>query len=88
MECMDVAEFEKNLDDILLSRTSPIAVTRNGEAIGHYLPVWHMKTGTTDERTQVVEPDTLLQESLAALGLTEEELLKDFKKWRASQRQK
>ena len=88
MDCMDVAEFEKNLDDTLLSRTSPIAVTRNGEAIGHYLPVWHMKPGSTEERTEIVEPDTLLQERLAALGLTEEELLKDFKKWRASQKHK
>jgi hypothetical protein len=43
MDCIDISEFEKNFDEIVLKRTSPIAVTRDGQFVGHYVPVWHLK---------------------------------------------
>lgn len=45
MECMDISEFEENFDEILATWTAAIAVTRNGQLLGHYIPLRHLKTG-------------------------------------------
>ena len=69
-----------------MESTVPIEVTRHGQTVGFYIPV--------PRRTRQAEGEALLeagrrmQAELARLGLTEEELVADFKRWRKARRAK
>ena len=64
--------------------TVPIEVTRHGQTIGFYVPV-HKRPGQA-EREALLEAGRRMQAELARLGLTEEELAADFKRWRKARR--
>ena len=63
-----------------LESTVPIEVTRHGQTIGFYIPV--PKRPGQGEREALLEAGHRMQGELARLGLTEEELVADFKHWR------
>lgn len=63
-----------------LESTVPIEVTRHGQTIGFYIPI--PKRPGQSEREALVEAGRRMQEELARLGLTEDELVADFKQWR------
>lgn len=65
-----------------LDSTVPIEVTRHGQTIGIYIPI--PKQPGQSEREAMLEAGRRMQEELARLGLSEEELVADFKRWRAS----
>ena len=64
----------------------PIEVTRHGQTVGFYIPV-PRRPGQA-EREALLEAGRRMQAELSRLGLTEEELVADFKRWRKAQRAK
>ena len=74
-----VRELREKLGSYLES-TVPIEVTRHGETIGFYIPV--PKRPGQAEREALLEAGHRMQAELRRLGLTEEELVTDFKRWR------
>jgi PHD/YefM family antitoxin component YafN of YafNO toxin-antitoxin module len=62
----------------------PVAITRHGDTIGYYIPARRKRSEA--ERTALKEAAIRLQQALAAEGISEEEILNDFKQWRAGGR--
>lgn len=79
-----IREFRENLAAYLLESDAPVAITRHGDTIGYYIPARRKRTDT--ERTALKEAAAQLDELLAAKGLNEDELVADFKRWRAGKR--
>lgn len=69
-----------------MESTVPIEVTRHGQTVGFYIPV-PRRPGQA-EREALLEAGRRMQAELARLGLTEEELVADFKRWRRARRAK
>jgi antitoxin (DNA-binding transcriptional repressor) of toxin-antitoxin stability system len=63
-----------------MESTVPIEVTRHGQTVGFYIPV--PKRPGQAEREALLEAGRRMQAELARLGVTEEELVADFKRWR------
>lgn len=72
-------ELREKLAEYLES-TYPIEVTRHGKTIGFYIPV--PRRQNQSERDAMLEAGRRMQEELARLGITEEELSGDFRNWR------
>ena len=73
--------------DVLLRRRrqrTPVAITRHGDTIGYYIPARRKRSEA--ERTALKEAAVRLQQVLTAEGISEEEILNDFKQWRAGGR--
>jgi PHD/YefM family antitoxin component YafN of YafNO toxin-antitoxin module len=79
-----IREFRENLASYLLEADAPVAITRHGDTIGYYIPA-RRKRGEA-ERIALKEAAVRLQQALEAEGISEEEILKDFKRWRAGRR--
>ena len=62
----------------------PVAITRHGDTIGYYIPARRKRSEA--ERAALKEAAVRLQEVLAAEGVSEEEILNDFQRWRAGGR--
>lgn len=69
-----------------MESTVPIEVTRHGQTVGFYIPV-PRRPGQA-EREALLEAGRRMQAELGRLGLTEEELVADFKRWRRTRRAK
>lgn len=69
-----------------MESTVPIEVTRHGQTVGFYIPV--PKRPGQAEREALLEAGRRMQAELARLGVTEEELVADFKRWRMARRAK
>jgi hypothetical protein len=63
---------------------APVAIASNGGAIGYFIPARHKRSEA--ERTALKEAAAQLDALLAAKGVTEDELVADFKRWRAAKR--
>ena len=72
-------ELREKLAEYLESSV-PIEITRHGQTIGFYIPV--PKRPSQSERDALLEAGRRMQEEMARLGITEEELAADFKAWR------
>jgi PHD/YefM family antitoxin component YafN of YafNO toxin-antitoxin module len=79
-----IREFRENLASYLLESSSPVAITRHGDTIGYYIPARRKRS--EEERNALKEAATCLTEELAAAGVSEDEIVEDFKRWRASRR--
>lgn len=79
-----IREFRENLAAYLLESQGPVAITRHGDTIGYYIPARRKRTEA--ERAAFREAAARLDEMLTAKGLTEEELIADFKRFRAAKR--
>jgi PHD/YefM family antitoxin component YafN of YafNO toxin-antitoxin module len=79
-----IREFREKLASYLLQSDKPLAITRHGDTVGYYLPA--RRTRSEAERSALRRAATRLQEMLAAEGLTEDEMVADFKRWRAGRR--
>ena len=77
-----IREFRENLAAYLLESDTPVAITRHGDTVGYYIPARRKRT--EEERAALEEAAKRLADVLAAKGLTEDELVADFKKWRAA----
>ena len=69
-----------------MESTVPIEVTRHGQTVGFYIPV-PRRPGQA-EREALLEAGRRMQAELTRLGLTEEELVANFKRWRGARRAK
>jgi antitoxin (DNA-binding transcriptional repressor) of toxin-antitoxin stability system len=78
-----VRELRAHLAQHLESAT-PIAVTRHGRTVGIYVPLPSQPTDS--EREAFRQAGEQLQQELERLGLTEDALVDDFRRWRAEQR--
>jgi PHD/YefM family antitoxin component YafN of YafNO toxin-antitoxin module len=79
-----IREFREKLASYLLETDAPVAITRHGDTVGYYIPARRKRSEV--ERTALKEAAARLQEMLTAEGISEEEILKDFKRWRAGGR--
>ena len=74
-----IREFRDKLASYLLESEEPVAITRHGDIVGYYVPARRKRSET--ERAMLKEAASCLQQSLAAAGISEEEMMKDFKHW-------
>jgi PHD/YefM family antitoxin component YafN of YafNO toxin-antitoxin module len=79
-----IREFRERLASYLLQTDKPVAITRHGDTVGYYLPA--RRERAVSERAALKTAAAHLQEILAAEGLQEEEVVKDFKRWRRGRR--
>jgi PHD/YefM family antitoxin component YafN of YafNO toxin-antitoxin module len=79
-----IREFREKLASYLLEADQPVAITRHGDTVGYYIPARRKRT--EEERAALKEAASRLQEALAAEGISEDEVLKDFKRWRRGDR--
>jgi PHD/YefM family antitoxin component YafN of YafNO toxin-antitoxin module len=76
-----IRDFRENLATYLLEGDAPVAITRHGDTVGYFIPARRKRSET--ERAALKEAAARLDALLAAKGATEEELVADFKRWRA-----
>jgi prevent-host-death family protein len=79
-----IREFRENLANYLLQSDKPVVITRHGDTVGYYLPARRRRSEA--ERAQLKEAAARLQEMLIAEGISEDEIIEDFKRWRAQGR--
>lgn len=79
-----IREFRERLASYLLESELPVAITRHGDTVGYYIPARRKRAET--ERAALKEAASRLQQLLAAEGISEDEILADFKTWRAAKR--
>ncbi len=77
-----IREFREKLSDYLLESEAPVAITRHGDTVGYYIPARRKRTES--DRLALREAAARLQQSMSESGISEEDILEDFKKWRAS----
>ena len=76
-----IREFRENLGAYLVASNAPVAITSHGNTIGYFIPARRRRSET--ERAALKEAVARLEQTLAARGLTEDEVVADFKRWRA-----
>jgi PHD/YefM family antitoxin component YafN of YafNO toxin-antitoxin module len=79
-----IREFREKLASYLLETEVPVAITRHGDTIGYYIPARRKRSEA--ERAALKEAAVRLQQMLTAEGISEEEILDDFKQWRSGGR--
>lgn len=79
-----IREFREKLATYLLESDEAVAITRHGDTVGYYIPARRKRS--EEERTALKEASARLQKALSAEGISEEELVKDFKRWRRGER--
>jgi PHD/YefM family antitoxin component YafN of YafNO toxin-antitoxin module len=75
-----IREFREKLATYVLGAEAPLAITRHGDTIGYFLPARRKRTDA--ERAAFREAAARVQEDMAAAGITEDEIMEDFKRWR------
>ena len=70
-----IREFRERLSQYL-DLANPIAVTRHGETIGFFIPARPRRTASDIEALHAAA--AVLDQQIAAAGVSEEELVQDF----------
>lgn len=79
-----IREFRDKLASYLLESDAPMAITRHGDTVGYYIPARRKRSES--DRDALRQAATRMQGMLTAKDISEDELLADFKKWRAGNR--
>ena len=79
-----IREFRENLASFLLESSSPVAITRHGDTIGYFIPA--RRSRSKQDRLALKEATSQFAALLAEKGISEEELLQDFKQLRSAKR--
>jgi len=79
-----IREFRDKLASYLLESEKALAITRHGDTIGYYLPARRKRSEAEKEAFEMAS--TRLQEALDAKGITEDEIIEDFKRLRKAGR--
>ena len=77
-----IQEFQENLAMYLLESDTPVAITRDGETVGYFIPARRKRSQA--DRIALEEAAARLEAALAEEGLTEDEIITDFQRWRAA----
>jgi hypothetical protein len=85
-QSIGIREFRDNLATYLLESEGPLAITRHGDTIGYYLPTRRKRTEAEKAALDAVHAQ--LQQQMAEAGVTEDEIIEDFKRLRAEERRK
>lgn len=80
-----VRELRQKLAEYIESAV-PIEVMRHGQTVGFFIPV--PRRPGQGEREALLAAGQRMDEELARLGVTEDELLADFSRWRKNRRGK
>ena len=75
-----IREFRDKLATYLLDSDRALAITRHGDTIGYYLPARRKRSEA--DRVALEVASAKLQEVLDAKGITEDEIIEDFQRWR------
>jgi len=75
-----IREFRDKLATYLLESDRALAITRHGDTVGYYLPARRKRSEA--ERAALELSAARLQEVLDAKGITEDEIVEDFQRWR------
>ena len=75
-----IREFREKLASYLLQTDETVAVTRHGDVVGYYIPA--RRNRTEAEKQALKEAASRLQQEMKAAGVTEDEIVEDFKRWR------
>jgi len=79
-----IREFREKLATYVLETDETVAVTRHGDVVGYYIPARRKRTEADHEALK--EAASRLQREMEAAGVTEDEILEDFKRWRRAGR--
>ncbi len=75
-----IREFRERLSEYLLGTEGPVAITRHGDTVGYYIPARRKRTEA--EKQAAREAFESLQKAMAIAGVTEDEIMADFKELR------
>ena len=75
-----IRAFRENLATFVLEAEAPVAITRHGDTVGYYIPA--RRNRTEADKAALREVHSRLQEELLANGVTEDDILADFKELR------
>jgi PHD/YefM family antitoxin component YafN of YafNO toxin-antitoxin module len=79
-----IREFRDKLATYLLESDSPVAITRHGDTVGYYIPARRKRSES--EREALRQAAARMEKMLADKGVSEVDVLEDFKRWRKSGR--
>ena len=85
-QSVGIREFRDKLATYLLESDGPLAITRHGDTIGYYLPT--RRKPTEAQIKALDEAHARMQAAMAAAGVTEDEIIEDFKRLREEERRK
>ena len=77
-----IREFRDKLASYLLKSAGPLAITRHGDTIGYYIPT--RRKASEMEIHSLREAASSMQKMLKASGLSEDDVVEDFKRWRTA----
>lgn len=80
-----IREFRAKLSTFVLENEVPIEITRHGDTVGYFIPVRRRRTAA--ERQTFREAAERLESILSAQGVEEDELVEEFKRLRAENRE-
>ena len=85
-QSIGIREFRDNLATYLLESKGPLAITRHGDTIGYYLPTRRKRTEAEKAALDAIHAQ--LQQNMAEVGVTEDEIIEDFERFRKEARLK
>ena len=77
-------EFRDKLATYLLESEAPVAITRHGDTVGYFIP--SRRRRSESERAALQEASARWHNVLISAELSEEDVLADFKRWRADRK--
>jgi antitoxin (DNA-binding transcriptional repressor) of toxin-antitoxin stability system len=79
-----IREFREKLATYLLESEMPLAITRHGDTVGYFIPARRRRSEA--ERDALKQASTRWQKILDDQGLSEDQVVEDFKRWRAKKK--
>jgi PHD/YefM family antitoxin component YafN of YafNO toxin-antitoxin module len=79
-----IREFRDKLASYLLESEAPVAITRHGDTVGYFIPARRKRSDS--ERDALQQASAHMQQMLAAQGVSEEDVVEEFKTLRKGSR--
>lgn len=79
-----IREFREKLATYVLEAEGPMAITRHGDTVGYYIPA-RRKRPTEEQLAAFIEGTNRLHAEMAAAGVTENDIIEDFKRLRKAE---
>jgi antitoxin (DNA-binding transcriptional repressor) of toxin-antitoxin stability system len=80
-----IREFRDKLATYVLEAEGPVAITRHGETVGHYVPVQRRRP-TEEQIARVQELGASIRKQLKEAGSTEDDVIADLQQLRQAER--
>ncbi|HLY97268.1 MAG TPA: hypothetical protein VKO66_08605 [Sideroxyarcus sp.] len=75
-----IREFREKLATYLLEAEEPLAITRRGDTVGYYIPARRKRSEA--DREALKQAASRLRKMLADAGVSEDEIIAEFRNWR------